>query len=70
MQNRLRLIRKERGLTQQKLANQSGVHRTVIARYEIGRNQMSAKNLMRIAHALNVSTDEVLGEGKGDGAAS
>ena len=60
MQNRLRELRKAKGLTQQQLAQESGVHRTNIARYETGRNSLSERNLIRIAGALNMSVDEVL----------
>ena len=70
MQNRLRELRKSRGLTQGLLALKSGVHRTSIARYETGKNGMSEKNLIRIAGALNVSVDELIKGGQTDGAAS
>ena len=68
MQNRLREIRKNQGLTQAELSAKSGVHRTSIARYETGRNGMSEKNMIRIAGALNVSVDAMLNGGHSDGA--
>ena len=70
MQNRLREIRKGKGLTQMMLAQKSGVHRTSIARYETGRNGLSEKNMLRLSWALGVSVDELLKGGKNDGAAS
>jgi len=70
MQNGLRELRKQNGLTQEKLAQKSGVNRTIIARYETGRNRLSEKNLIRIADALHVSVDKVLKGGQTDGAAS
>lgn len=70
MQNRLRELRKSKGMTQGLLSLKSGVHRTSIARYETGRNGMSEKNLIRLANALNVSVDEILKGGQTDGAAS
>lgn len=69
MQNRLRELRKNQGLTQEQLSQKSGVHRTSIARYETGRNGMSEKNLVRIAGALNVTVDKVLNGGQADGKA-
>lgn len=38
MQNRLRELRKSKGMTQGLLSLKSGVHRTSIERYETGRN--------------------------------
>lgn len=70
MQNRLREIRKDKGLTQGLLSLKSGVCRTSIARYETGRKGMSARNLLRIAGALGVSVDDILKGGQDDGAAA
>ena len=70
MQNRLRELRKINGLTQAKLAQKSGVHRTIIARYETGRNGLSEKNLLKLAGALNVPVDDLLNGGQKDGTAS
>ena len=63
MANRLRYIRRSKGLTQAKLAEQAKVNRTVIARFETGRTGMSTQNLMKIAHVLGCSMEDVL---KGD----
>ena len=68
--NNLRELRKNKGLTQFKLAQKSGVNRTIIARYETGRTGMSEKNLIRVAGALGVPVDEVMKGGQADGAAS
>ena len=68
MRNRLRELRKNKGLTQDQLSRKSGVNRTCIARYETGKNGMSTKNLVRIAGALDVPIDEVLKGGQTDGA--
>lgn len=70
MQNRLRELRKSKGLTQGLLARKSGVHRTSIARYETGRISMSTKNLVKIAEALEVPVDAVLNGGQTDGTTS
>lgn len=70
MQNKLRELRKSKGLTQVKLAQKSGVNRTIIARYETGQKGLNQKNLIRIADALDVTVDAVLNGGQTDGAAS
>ena len=63
MGNHLREIRKSKSLTQCDLATCANVHRTVIARYEIGKTRMSTKNLCKIARALGCSMEDILGEG-------
>ena len=68
MQNRLRELRKSKRWTQARLAEESGVNRTIIARYETGQTGMNQKNLIRIAGALNVPVDDVLKGGQADGA--
>lgn len=68
--NKLRLLRKGKGLTQVKLAQKAGVSRSVIARYETDRTELSTRNLVKIAKALDVSMDEIAGGGQNDGAAS
>ena len=70
MQNKLRELRKSKGLTQVKLAQKSGVNRTIIARYETGQKGLNQKNLIRIADALDVTVDAVLNGGQTDGTAS
>lgn len=68
MANRLQALRKKKGLTQVRLAQEAHVCRTVIARHETGRNSMSTKNLTKVAKALGVTVDQIIG-GKSDGAA-
>ena len=69
MDNRLRMLRKGSGLTQVQLAQKATVPRSVIARFETGRTELSTKNLMKIADALGCSMEEILKEGQTDGAA-
>ncbi len=61
MGQRIARMRKERGLTQQQLAKKIGVTQTVISSYEIGRLAMSGEMVARLALALNVSSDRILG---------
>lgn len=60
MKNRIKEVREAHGLSQTRLAELSGVHRVSIARYELGVNVPTAKNLMKLAIAMNVSIDELM----------
>ena len=70
MENRLRRLRKLNGLTQVRLAQKANVSRSVIARFETGRTELSTKNLTKIADALDCSMEEILRGGQPDGEAS
>lgn len=59
--NRIAEIRMARGLTQDELAELSTLSRISIARYETGKIEPGAKALGRIADALEVSSDILLG---------
>jgi transcriptional regulator with XRE-family HTH domain len=54
---RLATLRKDRGLTQQTLAEKARVHVAQIRRYEAGQTQPALDVIRRIAIALNVSAD-------------
>lgn len=70
MENRLRTLRRAKGLTQVRLAQKANVCRSVIARCETGKTSLSARNLKKIAAALDASMDDILVGGQTDGAAS
>lgn len=57
---RLARIRKERGLTQQALASETGVHVTQIQRYEWGNSQPTLDVLRKLAIALGVDSDTLV----------
>ncbi len=57
---RLARIRKERGLTQQALAEATGVHVTQIQRYEWGNSQPTLDVLRKLAIALGVDSDTLV----------
>ncbi len=59
---RLIALRKERGLTQQQMADSIGIHVNSLKKYESGQAQPSLDVLKKIALALNVSTDFLLFE--------
>ena len=69
MSGSLKRIRLEQNLSQLELARRSGVHRTQINRYESGVNTPSAKNLQKLAAALNVTMDQLLEEESSSSAA-
>jgi len=57
---RLVQLRKQKGLTQQALADVIGLHSAQIKRYEAGTNQPSLEALKKMALALGVSADSLL----------
>lgn len=57
---RISAIRRDRGFSQEQLAEMALVNRVTLARYETGMIEPGALALSRIADALNVSTDELL----------
>ncbi len=69
MENRLRRLRKSSGLTQVRLAEKAHVSRSVIARFETGRTELSTRNLTKIAAALECSMEEIVNGGRTDGKA-
>jgi transcriptional regulator with XRE-family HTH domain len=58
---RLARIRKERGFTQVELAQKAGTIQAVISDYERGRVRPHATMVGRLAQALGVTADELLG---------
>ncbi len=57
---RIAQIRRDRGYSQDQLAELAMLHRVSLAKYETGAVEPGAFALSRIADALNVSTDELL----------
>ena len=58
--DRLKMLRKERKLTQAKLGEMLNYGYTTITNYESGRNQPSIPDLKKIASIFNVSMDYLL----------
>ncbi|MBO4884619.1 MAG: helix-turn-helix transcriptional regulator [Clostridia bacterium] len=58
---RIRELRKARGLNQDQLAELSMLNRVTIAKYESGRVEPGAQALSRMADALDVAVDDLLG---------
>lgn len=60
--DRLLSLRKELGLTQGEFAEKIGYSRTAISAWEIGRNEPSNEDMIKIANFFNVSLDYLLGK--------
>ena len=65
LKNRIKLIRKELGLTQQEFSDRIGIKRGAIANYEIGRNEPVDSVISLICREFNVN-EEWLRTGKGE----
>ena len=59
---RVRELHRERGLSQEKLAERAGVHMTYISGIERGQRSSSLVNIGRIAEALGVPTADLFPE--------
>ncbi len=57
---RLKLIRKQRKISQLKLAMDLGITQNSVSRYETGEREADYKTLIRIADYFNVSIDYLL----------
>jgi transcriptional regulator with XRE-family HTH domain len=55
--DRLAALRREKGLTQQALADAVGVHVSQLRRYEAGQSQPTLEVIRKLAVALSVSAD-------------
>lgn len=65
MKNRIKKIRKELDLTQQKFADRLGVQRNTIAMYEMGKTTPSEAIILSICREFNVN-EEWLRTGQGE----
>ena len=58
---RLAELRTQRGITQTQLAEITGLTQRTISHYETGAGYPPAPTVVELAHALNVTTDQLLG---------
>lgn len=57
---KIRKVRREKKMSQEDLAFESGLHRTYISDIERGSRNISIKNIEKIAKALEVSLKELM----------
>ncbi len=62
--HRIKKIRKEKGLSQETLAEMLDVKAATISNYEKGKRKPKIKMLIKISETLNVSLDYLLGRDK------
>ena len=58
---RIARLRKEKGWTQNDLAEKTGLIQSLISSYETNRLKLSAEMAARFAQVLNISTDTIIG---------
>lgn len=59
--SRLKRLREAKGLTQEQLADATGIHRSCIARYETREMGITAENAGKLATALSCTIDALMG---------
>jgi transcriptional regulator with XRE-family HTH domain len=57
---KVRELRMKRGLSQEQLAELSGLHRTYISSLELGKRNVSLINIYTLAKALGITPDKLL----------
>jgi transcriptional regulator with XRE-family HTH domain len=57
---RIRELRLAKGVSQEALADEAGVHRTYMGSVERGERNISLENIVKIAHALKVAPSALL----------
>jgi transcriptional regulator with XRE-family HTH domain len=67
---RLRTLREERRMTQVELAEALGTHQASLSQVERGIRGLTLQQVVKIARALRVSPDRLLGEGRRNGLAA
>ena len=58
--DRLKAVRKEKGLKQQDVAELTGIHVITLSGYEIGKNEPNIEAMIRLADAYGVSLDYLM----------
>jgi transcriptional regulator with XRE-family HTH domain len=58
---RLKQLRIEKGITQQQIANDLGIHYSTYGKYELGQRDTDTETLNKLADYFDVSVDYLLG---------
>lgn len=61
MDNRLKVCRTSRNLTQEEVAKELGISRSAYSHYEVGLRDIPIDVIMRLADYYKCTTDELLG---------
>ena len=61
MENRIKRLRKEAGISQKKLGDELGVAQTTISAWESGRNEPDYDSIRKMAEILTTSPDYLMG---------
>ena len=61
---KLKMVREARRLTQAELSQKTGLHQTAISHFETGGREPCLANLRRLAVALRVTSDDLIGIGQ------
>lgn len=59
--NKIRELREEKGLTQKELGAKLGVAQAAVAQWESGKSTPTLPNMVRVADALGVTLDQLMG---------
>ncbi|MEW6532214.1 MAG: helix-turn-helix transcriptional regulator [Thermodesulfobacteriota bacterium] len=62
----MRRLRRQKGWSQERLADEAGLHRTYVGAIERTERNVSIDNIDRLASALSVSIAELLGDHAGE----
>ena len=57
---RIRILRKQAGWSQEELADACGLHRTYVGAVERGERNVSLINIVQFAHALQVKPSDIM----------
>ncbi|QYY86122.1 helix-turn-helix domain-containing protein [Pediococcus pentosaceus] len=62
LENNLKKLRKQRGLTLTALSKESGISRNTLSYYELGKTDMGVNKLIKVANCLQVTISEIFDE--------
>ena len=62
MHDKIRALRKEKGLTQAQIANHLNIDRSTYAYYESGRSRLNIDVVVKLAHFFQVSYATIIGQ--------